>query len=222
MRPIRIAPRRCGRRARPRTTTTGSRRSISPTTVPRPRRSTPFPPTGRRWATASSWESRRTPGRTRSFHYRMDVPHVSYLTVGGGRPHGALCGRPRWSAHRILRPRGDRRGDGAAVVRSDAGHDALLQRAYRRALPLPALRAVVRGGLHLGRHGEHRRHHPERRDAARRDRGAGHGQLGAGGSRAGAPVVGRSADLCRLVARVAQRELRHLLGEPVARAPPGA
>ena len=86
----------------------------------------------------------------------------------------------------------------------------LFSAAHRRAVPLAALLAGRGQRLHLRRHGEHHRHHHVRARPARRARRARRHLRRPDRARARAPVVRRLRHLPRLVARLAQRGLRHL------------
>ena len=114
------------------------------------------------------------------------------------------------------------RGRRAPQLRAHARDDRLLLGADRRPLPAPALQPDHRAGVHLRRHGEHHRDDADRPRPARRARRARSRRRRARVARAGPPVVGRSADLPRVVRGLAQRGLRDLLRVRLARARQGA
>ena len=112
------------------------------------------------------------------------------------------------------------RGRCAPRVRQHAADDPVFREGDRRAL---SLRQVCAGGgrrFHFRRNGKHFGDHADRRHAARCARASRFFQRPAGRARAGASMVGRSADLPRLVACVAQRGLRDLLRGAVVRGKP--
>ncbi len=110
-----------------------------------------------------------------------------------------------------------READGErAFAKTPAMIDGFEERT-RHAVSVRALLADRRLRFHLRRHGEHVGDHADGPDAARRDRAPRLLERSARRARAGASVVRRPADLPRLVARVAQRRLRHVLRGRLAR-----
>ena len=210
---------RSGRRARRRTRPTTSRASTTPARRRHPRSRRRSRSDGSRSPT-DAWPP---PGGS--------PPAAGHLPLAAGAPasrlpHHARRGRarlgrgerprrrPRWRRRprRLPRPGGERAGP-EARLRPHARDGALLLREDRGPLPVGEVRHRRRLGLHLRRDGEHVGDDDDRRAAARRA-----GPRGSRGAlrlhhrpRARPPVVRRSADLPRVVARLAQRELRHLL-----------
>ena len=139
--------------------------------------------------------------------------HVGRRRVRGDRR------QPRRRAGAVLRAAGP--GGGCKAGHGQhAEDDGAVQRAHWSSVSLGQVRPDHRGRLYLRRHGEHHRHHPHRQRVARRASQDRRVVGPAGRSRAGAPVVRRSADVQGLVPRVAQRGLRHLLRGSLHRAPP--
>ena len=147
--------------------------------------------------------------KTRTFHHREATPHVSYLL-------SIACGEfakveDRWRGMPVqyfVKP--VRGSQGPAHVRADPRHDGALLANLRRGLPLREVQPGGGRGLHLRRHGEHLRHDAHRPLPHGRARRARLRAPGPREPRARPPVVRRSPDLQGLVARLAQRGLRHL------------
>ena len=79
-------------------------------------------------------ETKTDAGETTTYHWKMDVPHVSYLiSLAGGRFRGLSRPRRR-SAARLLRRQARRRGDGAAIHGPHAEDDPFFRREDRPAL----------------------------------------------------------------------------------------
>ena len=172
----------------------------------------------------SARADRRSPnGDATRWHYALDVPPAGLPRHPGGGPFVELA-RPRRSDRRrrlLLRGAGPG-GRRAPQLRPHRRDDRLLLGAIGVPYPHAALQPDHRRRVHLRRHGEHHRHHADRSGAARRAGRAGSRRRRAGLARAGAPVVGRSAHLPRVVRGLAERRVRHLLRVRLARARQGA
>ena len=111
------------------------------------------------------------PGNTTTYHWKMDVPFVSYLISLAVADFAVYHDKVGDLPVDYYVAQAGRRGDGAAVHGQDAADDRVLRRGHRPAVSVcqvcPGLHARVRR-----RHGEHHRHDDDRHGAARRDRRA--------------------------------------------------
>ena len=175
-----------------------------------------------RTATCASGPTFRA-GRATRWHYALTLPQPAYLlTLVVGPVRRAPRPRREDRRRRLRLHRAGARGRRAPQLRPHRRDDRPLLREDRPALPARALQPDHRPRVHLRRDGEHQRHHADRSDAARRAGRARSRRRRPRLARAGAPVVGRSAHLPRVVRGLAERGVRHLLRVRLARARQGA
>ncbi len=111
-------------------------------------------------------------GGTRTYHWKMDLPHVSYLISLAGQEFAVYHDRAGDLPLDYYVAKEVERGDGTAVHGQNAADDPLLRRENRPAVPLSQICTSVRIRVHRRRHGEHHGHHNDRPGAPRRDRRA--------------------------------------------------
>src|SRR3954471_6439543 len=160
------------------------------------------------------------PDGRRTYHWRMDVPHSTYLVSVAIGDFTRVADTWRDIPVEYYVPSGTdeatarrtpRRPPPPPHLRHHAEDPGILLPGHGPALPLRQIRPVGGGRLHVGRRGEHLRHHPDRERPARRPGRGRPPERGAGRPRDGPPVVRGSHHLRGLVERLAQRGVRRLL-----------
>ena len=162
-----------------------------------------------------------TAKKTRTYHWKMDVPHVTYLvSVVAGKFVGRTDSSNGVPVSWYVEP--GREADG----RRSFGKTPKMVKFFGDRIgvkyPYSKYAQIAVARFRLRRHGEHDVHDADRLDAARRARRHRLHERRARGARAGPSMVRRPADVQGLVARVAQRKLCDVLRRALQRVRSGA
>ena len=161
-------------------------------------------------------DNRERAAKTRTFHWRHDVPHSSYLmSLAAGE--FALIEERAGNTPVTYYVAPGREDDARRAFGNTPRMIQFFEKAIGVPYPYAKYAQVAVSRFHFRRDGKHFGDDADRRHAARRARASRFHQRPAGRARAGASMVGRSADLPRLVARVAERGLRDVLRGAVVR-----